>query len=466
MLPLIVCGLLIGAVLVFAASVLHAQERAADRPLRWIWAAAMALTIALTAIVPLRERLAEPRMLPLDGRALAAVPLRATELERPGFLQLASLATRDVINAAIAPVNAGVRWAGNRSPETQRIALFVWAGGSVSAALLLLVVYRRMRRVSRGWKTGHMLGNAVKVSDRAGPAVVGINPMEIVVPAWVLERSSEEQRLVLRHELQHVSARDPLLLLAACVMLALMPWNPFLWYALSRLRLAVELDCDRRVLHTGVAPLAYGRLLLDLSEHESSLSNALPALAYHTSHLERRLLAMTARPARFVIARRVSAGAVAAAALLAACESKLPTSAEIENMDAASAVAQASRLPGVDSTRTLYVIDGKSATGEQARTLTASRIASVEVVKGADRTAQVRLRTKVADSLTLPATTVRKTGFDGLFIIDDRPVSAETANSLSPDRISSIEVIKGASATRLYSDPRAANGVIKITMKK
>jgi hypothetical protein len=112
---------------------------------------------------------------------------------------------------------------------------------------------------------------------------------------------------------------------------AIMPWNPLMWYALSRLRLAVEIDCDRRVLlqrHT--APATYGELLLELSTHRSSFAAPLPVLAYNTSHLERRLIAMTQRPARHVLARRTSGAAIALVAIVAACESRLPTAAEIE----------------------------------------------------------------------------------------------------------------------------------------
>jgi outer membrane receptor protein involved in Fe transport len=40
-------------------------------------------------------------------------------------------------------------------------------------------------------------------------------------------------------------------------------------------------------------------------------------------------------------------------------------------------------------------------------------------------------------------------------------------NSISPDRIASIEVIKGPAAVALYpNNPAATNGVIKVTLKK
>ena len=464
-LPLMLCSVLIAFPLTCAAQVLHAQERAANRPVRWIWAAAMLLTVLFTALVPLRERFALTRersvAVSTAGRAASGAkpsPERSAIGEFPHVV-------RAGVDRALHQVQSSLQYMANAPQVMQRAAGGLWVSGSAVLLLALLGVYRHARRTAASWQRARVLGTDVRLSESAGPAVIGINPMEIVLPAWVLQRAPEEQELVLRHELEHVRAHDPALLLSACIAVAVMPWNPLLWYLLSRTRLAVEIDCDRRVLRRGAAPHTYGRLLLDLSAHPSSLTHALPALSYHTSHLERRLLAMTARPARFVFARRVTGGVVAAAALLAACESKLPTSADVENMDATSAIAQAAKLRGIDSTRTVFVVDGKVVSSAEAKRLESSRISSIEVVKSGDRTAQVRLRTRGPDSLTRSGTR-SKTAFEGLFVIDGKIVSSESANSLSPDRIESVEVLKGDAATQRYSDPRARDGVIVITTKK
>src|SRR5690606_6470707 len=145
-------------------------------------------------------------------------------------------------------------------------------------------------------------------SPDAGPAVVGFYPMQVVVPEWICSRPAREQQLVLAHEREHVLARDPLVLLGACVAVSIMPWNPALWFALSRLRLAIEIDCDRRVLQQGASAVTYGSLLLELSAFPSSLGSTVPALSYHRSHLERRLIAMTSR-IRIPIYQRVAATA-------------------------------------------------------------------------------------------------------------------------------------------------------------
>ncbi len=52
-----------------------------------------------------------------------------------------------------------------------------------------------------------------------------------------------------------------------------------------------------------------------------------------------------------------------------------------------------------------------------------------------------------------------------LYIVDDVPISQQNINSINPEDIEKVEVLKDASATALYG-VRGANGVIVITTKK
>jgi TonB family protein len=83
----------------------------------------------------------------------------------------------------------------------------------------------------------------------------------------------------------------------------------------SRLRLAVELDCDARVLRAAEDPERYGRLLLFIAQRQSQTRLA-PMLAESNSHLSRRITNMNspvpARPrARVALLTLVAAGALA-----------------------------------------------------------------------------------------------------------------------------------------------------------
>lgn len=505
-LSLMLCSVVIGTALAIGATFAHAGERAAQRPVRWIWAAMMIGTVLLTALVPLRDRLSPP-VQRLQLTEVASTRPRAQGNVSANLWDRVAQFRHGVARAAAAPVRWSLDAATSLPTASHRLAFALWGVASFTAFVALAGAYRRVRRASTAWTLSRVLDTTVRLSADAGPAVIGIRPMEIVVPSWILERPEREQRLVLEHESEHVRAGDPILLVAACVMVALMPWNPLLWFGLARLRLAVEIDCDARVLGRGASTSQYGHLLLELSQHHSTLAAASPALAYSTSHLERRLLAMTARHARFTTARRLGGGAIAMIALLAACESKLPTSAEIDGMDARDATVRAASIPGIDTMRATYTIDDKAVSKEYAQGFAAGSIASVEVVKGADRTPLIRLKSRAgSDTLTLVASRYRimsdsvagvggairlrskvagasadtsgiakivaarpqrsKEPFDGLWVLDGKIVSADAANRISPNSIGSIEVIKGVAATNLYSDPRAARGVIVITSKR
>src|SRR6185295_7923924 len=112
-----------------------------------------------------------------------------------------------------------------------------------------------------------------------GPAVVGALRPQIVLPMWSLHLDFEGRDLGLRHEMEHLRARDTLLLSAAYLATCAMPWNPWMWWQLERLRLAVELDCDRRVLRSGASRKRYGALLLLVGERGGQAPLASAALS-------------------------------------------------------------------------------------------------------------------------------------------------------------------------------------------
>ena len=202
---------------------------------------------------------------------------------------------------------------------------------------------------------------------------------------------------------------------------------------------------------------------------------------------------MTPKRLKYPIVRLLATGTMASLALLAACEAKLPTSDEVDRMTASSATASAGRIALIDTAHVAYFIDGKAVSAADADKLGAERIASVNVLqRGSQGDGEVRIVTRDAatgetrvtfatpgSSVTLTAgsdslhfaakgdaESKPRTGFTGLMLVDGVITDPAVANSISPDQIVSVNVIKGASAGSEYSDPRAANGVIKIVTKK
>jgi len=192
----------------------------------------------------------------------------------------------------------------------------VWLTLSGTAAAAVLWARAVLARAGRGWRVEHVLGHTVRVAPDLGPAVAGVVRPRIVLPEWALGLPEEHLRLVLAHEEEHVRAGDPPLLAAALTLVIGTAWNPLSWWMLSRLRRAVEIDCDGRVLRAGGDVRRYGASLLTVAARAGRSPMALAAFTERSHNLERRILAMTTStsPRR----RLIGAVSLAAALLVAA----------------------------------------------------------------------------------------------------------------------------------------------------
>ncbi len=171
---------------------------------------------------------------------------------------------------------------------------------SLIAAGLLFSGWALLLLRARRWSRATLDGVAVLRAPATGPAVVGFFQPRIVVPDWAFGLPPHQRRMLLAHEQSHIGARDPLLLFLSALAVVAMPWNPLLWVGLHRLRAAIEIDCDRRVLATGERADDYARCLVDLiTLAAAGPVPAVGSLSLSASFLERRVDLML-RPARFV----------------------------------------------------------------------------------------------------------------------------------------------------------------------
>jgi beta-lactamase regulating signal transducer with metallopeptidase domain len=190
-------------------------------------------------------------------------------------------------------------WAATRSRARRAIAaadpyvLRAWLGLSLVCLLVLVRAAVGIRRQRARWPAAEIDGVRVLVAANTGPAVVGVIAPSIVIPRWALALDAPARRLMLLHETEHVRARDPALLFAAAIAVALFPWNAVLWLVARRLGLAVEIDCDQRVLAATSATHEYGLLLLTVGARRQAVLPFAASLAERRSFLERRIKAMT-----------------------------------------------------------------------------------------------------------------------------------------------------------------------------
>jgi beta-lactamase regulating signal transducer with metallopeptidase domain len=146
-------------------------------------------------------------------------------------------------------------------------------------------------------------GVPVVVTESIGPATAGVLRSRVLIPRWVLALPGTQRQYIVRHEEEHRAAHDARLLCLASLTLILVPWNAALWWQLRRLFLAVEMDCDRRVVAALGDANAYGDLLLRVAEAASRGPRIQPALLGRVGMLERRLRVLVAETPRRTVER-------------------------------------------------------------------------------------------------------------------------------------------------------------------
>ena len=296
----------VGTLLAGGALALERGLRALARPTRWAWSAAMALALAIPAAVRLAPA---PRAEPVAAPAAPSAPRLRTPAPPATKTRVSPL--------AIAPVLELGGW----DPALRA----AWGASSTVVLLALGAMGIVLARRRRAWRAAEVDGVPVLVSHDTGPAVVGLLRSRIVLPAWALAADEEARRLVLEHEREHVRAGDPRLVAAALLAVILIPWNPAAWWMLRRLRLAIEVDCDARVLRRRADVRAYGTALLEIGRRTVRSPLPVAAFAEPVSSLERRIRIMTAPRARRPLLRASGFAAVAATLAALACEAPQPT---------------------------------------------------------------------------------------------------------------------------------------------
>lgn len=441
-------------------------------PTRWVWALALALTVVLPVsaiLLPTAPDAAERsgQVQPATAQAPDGVPAGPIEGRRTqegsslGSVLLGWGADR--AGEAAAWANGLLGWSTSALPARpgfDRWAPAVWGATTLLLAILLFASAWHMNRRRYRWPITVLLGQPVRLTPDLGPAVSGVLRPEILLPRWALSLEGRALDVILRHEEEHLRARDPLLLAGALALVVLVPWNLWLWWQFRRLRDAVELDCDRRVLHRGVAAAVYGHLLVELgSRHRGD--ELLPALAMSRplslietaatgtpSLLERRLNAMKKRSARSALPLAIFGTAAGIALFVMACELDTPTHLPDEGATTETAEAETLGADGPDA---------------QAPETHQRRGGSVRI------RAPTSVRTEdpplvVVDGVILGSGASRAPEEGDAGAGEPEAIPLEGLD-LDPASISSIEVLKGEAARELYGE-RGRNGVLLITTER
>jgi hypothetical protein len=259
-------ALVISAALGFAALAAEQLCRMRRHATRWVWVAAML----------------GPLLMPLVGSVLHPTSAqRSQRVEGATYRVVAesiSVPSLDIVRPA-RELSASV--------DLDRILLIAWGSASALLILTLATSSWHLRRSIARWT--RIAGVDVAVTDSFGPAVFGVVRPGIIVPSWFAALDVETQRTALAHEQAHRTAHDSRLLAGALLLLVLMPWNLPMWWQWRRLRLAMEVDCDARVLRAGHRASTYGAALLRVAGQRSDTPLFAPAMNDSASALEQRL---------------------------------------------------------------------------------------------------------------------------------------------------------------------------------
>lgn len=259
--------------------------RAGRLPTRFVWAAALVAGPCFAVIVRRSDH-------------TQAATMSAAANSVSVFVQGVSASPGDASNGGTRSLTLGVPlvWTGVLNTLEQPLRRS-WAAVSGSLLLLLAFASLQMRRRTAQARVVVVDGIPVRMDERLGPAASPFHGGAVIIPSWLQTLDAPLRRLVLAHEEQHLRAGDPSLLLLGTFIVVLFPWSPAAWWMLRRLRLAVEVDCDIRTLHScgGVSEgerMRYARLLILTAQRSSDFRRPVAAtvlIPAVSSHLARRL---------------------------------------------------------------------------------------------------------------------------------------------------------------------------------
>ncbi len=309
-------------------------------------------------------------------------------------------------------------------PGLDRAALVVWGASSLATLLIFGAVLGVMARSRRRWPRRSVDGEEVYVSAGFGPALIGVARPSVVIPEWLFCASARAGSVAILHEREHARAGDHLALLYGALVVALFPWNPAVWWMVRNLRGAVEIDCDRRVIASGIPAGDYGKLLLAIGVGQHRRWVFAPALVESRHSLERRLKVMAAKKMKLNPLRAATLAGLSLATVFIACDTDAPT--------------------GIDDALLDVLANPEAATDADG--------------SGNPVSEALQIRSSTLGDGPLPLIFV-----DGVEVTSSDG-SAHSLDWLNPDDIERIEVIKGAAAAALFGD-RATEGVIQIFTK-
>ncbi len=257
---------------------------------------------------------------------------------------------------------------------------------------------------------------------------------------------SEAGKQILQHELTHVKQKHSFDKLFIQVMLIGGWFNPFFWLLKKEMEMIHEFIADKKAINNGdTASLAHMLLTAAYPQQQFALTNP-----FFFSPIRRRLkmLANNQNPRFSYIRRLVVLPLLALVVVLFAFRNKE------QRKDITISVASVMENVMENSKDLLLAVPKENIPGSsQADTITIQ--ADTVYIKGKDN----------ADVVKIVPVIVKNNAFDkALIILDGKKVANSVLETLDPNLIACVNILKGKSATAIYGE-EGKNGIVLVSTK-
>jgi len=275
----------------YVLTLLLRRRSAADRHIVWVAAIfSAALLPVFSVVLPSWRPAFAARLTSSLPTFLARSDVSAGELHGP----------RVMFQAESIDTTAGV---------LERIASFIWLGGSIVCLFFAARGFARRARIPsrsivrdsrirgmlsavaeqlRCWRTIRIEESI----DDCMPMTWGVFRPHILLPRSAEHWSDSRLRVVLAHELAHVQRVDWLIQTGLQLVCAAYWFNPLFWMAANFVYRESELACDDAVLRLGVDARDYASHLLDIARGFRRLQAGWALAMARPSDLEKRFAAL------------------------------------------------------------------------------------------------------------------------------------------------------------------------------
>ena len=271
------------------------------------------------------------------------------------------------------------------------------------------------------------------------------------------QHSDEEWSAIIRHERVHVRQRHTIDILLAEFICMVNWYNPFTWLIRHAIRQNLEFIADNRVVDSGCDKKSYQYHLLKVAgQSRYCLANN-----FNFSSLKKRIIMMNKdKSARLQLVKFLFIVPFLAVLLIAFRTVSAPAPATRSQKNRVDAVSQKDVLPQNDALLQKDALPQKNTLAQNDALPQRGRLAQKDTVP------QKNTLPITKDTAAIPVMLRLKGPAKPLFIVDGKELPQDFGpNTLNPNDISSISVLKDEAAKALYG-AKGANGVILVTTKK